>query len=1159
MKTVRLHSLCSRVLLPVACVACSASLFAQQVPATVTPAQLAKYDANRNGRLDADELTRLQSDERAAAAVPVAASGAATAEETVQLSPFEVREANNGYYAANTMSGTRMNTRIEDLASSISVVTKAQMADLAMLDINDVFNYESGTEGTGNYTAFEVDRNGMVTDQIQNNPQGANRIRGIGSANIAVDNFATSGRVPIDPINIDAIEISRGPNSNIFGLGEGSGTVNMVASTANINRASSIGELRFDDLGGWRTSLDLNRPILRGKLGVRVSAVYQHDAYPQKPAGFETRRFNAMVRAQPFKYTSVRASFQSYHGVGTRASAVTPRDAISWWKDIGGPTWDPVTSTVTHNGVATVMPGATNPPGLGGKNFGQPMMVMDGGLKLWMISRMPLATATDGPNNQGGTQRLLESLPEPIRAGRPLYSTVPGIDDRSLFDWENVNLAGPNSIKDQVETSTVTIEQTVLDSQTNKLAFQFAWQREDADRINRNIIGQASATGASYYVYVDVNSRLLDGRTNPNFGRPYVGAGEPVTEEQPYNRDSYRGQGAYILDLTAQKNWTRWLGRHQLVGYYEERKSKTFRYRFRDVMISDNPIYAPAGRPKGNQSGTTAPLATRGYYHFYVGDNQGQNIDYAPAGYSHGNYPFTWFNPQLNNGNGAWVTDTVTLGRAGINEGTAGNFAVLNLIKTKGAMINSGLLQDRVVVTFGKREDENRNRGQRPSVLKANGWEFDYPAMDGWAADPILTDGDPLWSLRSGKTKTTGYIVRPFRNWRAIDSAKNDGGAKGFAAQFFSGLQLHYNKSDSFRPESPAISILLNELPNPTSNQEEYGFSLNLWNNKLVLRANKYENNQVNSRAGQSAIFATRTLRVDFANFGGNNDGISLQRQARNWVRLDNPAFTPQQVEDRVASIMGLTPDQLAAFNNNTISETSDVLGKGEEYELNFNPRNNWTVRLNVTRQEAFDARLSPNIPAWIAQRMPVWAGIIDTRTGTPWIDTGYNGDTPNPTSGTPRAFLQGNVVSPLALVQATEGKSRPQTREWRVNMSTNYRLSNFENPHLKRMNVGGALRWESEGAIGYYGIPVNGDITLATQFDANRPIYDTDHLYLDAFVGYTTRLFRDKVRTRFQLNVRNLQESGRLQKVGAYPDGRGHTFRIINPRTFIFTTSFDM
>src|SRR6185503_5328605 len=104
---------------------------------------------------------------------------------------------------------------------------------------------------------------------IQNNPQGANRIRGIGAANISLNNFATSGRVPLDPINIDAVEISRGPNSSIFGLGEGSGTVNMVGSTANLSRQTSTVELRFDDIGGWRTSLDINRPILRGKLGLR--------------------------------------------------------------------------------------------------------------------------------------------------------------------------------------------------------------------------------------------------------------------------------------------------------------------------------------------------------------------------------------------------------------------------------------------------------------------------------------------------------------------------------------------------------------------------------------------------------------------------------------------------------------------------------------------------------------------------------------------------------------------------------------------------------------------------------------------------------------------------------------------------------------------------
>ena len=127
--------------------------------------------------------------------------------------------------------------------------------------------------------------------------------------------------------------------------------------------------------------------------------------------------------------------------------------------------------------------------------------------------------------------------------------------------------------------------------------------------------------------------------------------------------------------------------------------------------------------------------------------------------------------------------------------------------------------------------------------------------------------------------------------------------------------------------------------------------------------------------------------------------------------------------------------------------------------------------------------------------------------------------------------------------------------------MLTSYKLAGmFDNKHLKRMTIGGGVRWEDKGAIGYYGIPVNGNIEAATELDPNRPIYDKEHFYFDAFATYTTRIFKDKIRARFQLNVRNIQESkAHLQPVGAYPNGRPHTFRVIDPRTFIFTTTFDL
>jgi len=48
-------------------------------------------------------------------------------------------------------------------------------------------------------------------------------------------------------------------------------------------------------------------------------------------------------------------------------------------------------------------------------------------------------------------------------------------------------------------------------------------------------------------------------------------------------------------------------------------------------------------------------------------------------------------------------------------------------------------------------------------------------------------------------------------------------------------------------------------------------------------------------------------------------------------------------------------------------------------------------------------------------------------------------------------------------------------------------------------------------------------------------------------------------VRAKFQLNVRNVQESGSLQAVGVNPDGRPFAYRINDPRQFILSTTFDL
>ena len=220
---------------------------------------------------------------------------------------------------------------------------------------------------------------------------------------------------------------------------------------------------------------------------------------------------------------------------------------------------------------------------------------------------------------------------------------------------------------------------------------------------------------------------------------------------------------------------------------------------------------------------------------------------------------------------------------------------------------------------------------------------------------------------------------------------------------------------------------------------------------------------------------------------------------------------------------------------------------------MHWNPTAHWTTKFNVTEQESIDAKLAPAVSSWIQERLPVWQSIIDPEIGRPWWTERYNG------SNSPSQYFANSVRTPFEVAVANEGKSRPQIRKYRANLSTSYRLAGIagDTAWLKRLTVGGALRWEDKGAIGYYGLQQLP--AVITELDPNRPIYDKARTYGDLFLSYRTRLFSNKVGTTFQLNVRNIQESGRLQPISAYPDGTPNGYRIVDPRQFILSATFDL
>ena len=141
------------------------------------------------------------------------------------------------------------------------------------------------------------------------------------------------------------------------------------------------------------------------------------------------------------------------------------------------------------------------------------------------------------------------------------------------------------------------------------------------------------------------------------------------------------------------------------------------------------------------------------------------------------------------------------------------------------------------------------------------------------------------------------------------------------------------------------------------------------------------------------------------------------------------------------------------------------------------------------------------------------------------------------------------------------------RNRKYTAKFNTKYNLSGItENKILKNMTVGGSLRWSDKAAIGFYGLGYDPtkNLMLAenriSKLDVSRPIYASAETYVDLFVSYNTRMFNDKVRARFQLNVRNVQENGGgLQKVSAFLDGSASAYRIVDPRQFILSASFDL
>jgi len=262
-------------------------------------------------------------------------------DEVFELSPFVVDASEDeGYRATSSLAGSRLKTDLKDIGAAISVVTKDLIDDLGATDLNDVLLYTTATEAAGlggNFSGASVSTGSRAnSDNVVNNPGSAYRIRGLAAPDRTRGYFRSS--IPYDSYNSSRIDISRGANSILFGLGSPAGVIDAGIHHANANKDS--GEIRFrvasgssqDDLS-YRAEIDYNKVLIDGKLGFRISAVEDDRKFRQDPSFRNSSRYYGSLIAKPWKGATFRLNHETGSIDSNNPDPVSPTENITSYLD----------------------------------------------------------------------------------------------------------------------------------------------------------------------------------------------------------------------------------------------------------------------------------------------------------------------------------------------------------------------------------------------------------------------------------------------------------------------------------------------------------------------------------------------------------------------------------------------------------------------------------------------------------------------------------------------------------------------------------------------------------------------------------------------------------------------------------------------------------
>ncbi len=648
------------------------------------------------------------------------------------------------------------------------------------------------------------------------------------------------------------------------------------------------------------------------------------------------------------------------------------------------------------------------------------------------------------------------------------FSTPTSLTDTSIFDARKHNLVGSGAFQNEDHSVyNITLEQALPLGFNLSLAYNW----EDGDSKSQTLLA-----GDKFSIQADPNETLISGEPNPFFGQYFV-SGEPSGPTSFWDDQEFKAILTYELnlaDLIDSETLSGILGRHNLTLLYSDREEETVRKPLRDAANFAGGSVAADLMQDPLDSNSRRIVARRFYFD---GNPVPLNVPTEPV---------------LGVPGKLWDEATGTFQETTIGSelwfrGSTASWEK-NQIESQAFVWQGYFWDDRIVGTFGFREDDVETFTQ-----------------DG--APPTDNLGRPVfskWELKdtpesiSAETTTIGVVVKPFE-W----------------------LNLHYNDSENIVPIGGRLDLFGNEIAPQEGTGEDFGFSLNLLDNKFAVKVNWFEVSQKNvTQDALTSVAFWRIARFEFP----ENVQADLIAAGQGDLWQPAPAGHPGRV------------DQLKVVTN--------FEAEGLELEAVYNPTPNWRILLNVAQQETVQSNLGPAMKEWIDLRLPFFESL------PVWNDPNFG-----PGDFTWEGFWNLIVTEPAEFELAQENTNTAQQREWRFNFVTNYTFTEDFLPVLNGLNVGGAIRWQDSPIIGFAEGPptATGNPTL----DAGSPIGGDSDTTFDFWTGYRTTIWDGRINWNIQLNIQNVFDDDDFIPIRANPDGSIATYRIAQPTNYFITSSF--